>query len=520
MSETLAVHTAGTTGFHIAREDLQALEDRITGLQASGWKVTAQSPTALTMTYECADLDGGISSLRGLGSAYLNVRIIGRLDHHEVVLRLSPSGSVEIDRLPHARPEDIFEDDFVGVGQQAWDGDAESVTRLPFTWEMSASLELARSLQGVGDSDVRVLLYPTEIESSFSNLAISDLGRYIPHSGRRCYIFLRGTREPLHLGAVSFTSLAHVPAEGLEIPPRVEPLPGERARLDALGDLPAPADLLRIDGEDSLPSWARVLVRCEAAAVFLTWMMAASNHELTGDGLRLRFVGYKPTWLEYPNVDDLSADQIRDGLRFRHWLFSDDSPDRVLAVRYVMSLYPDHAEFPVVGDIQAGAETIYFGLRSTAIAEEVASLREAQNHAQEAVRQALKSTQDMLKVLTERFMATLVGIGGVVIGKATQALTDDASRFLMLLIGVFALALALFSIAFEGPIVGLPIRCLATQVEDGYPLLTPVQRDTIVRGRSVTKTRQLVLMVRLVVPASYVLLFIAILFFGHPERYL
>ena len=65
---------------------------------------------------------------------------------------------------------------------------------------------------------------------------------------------------------------------------------------------------------------------------------------------------------------------------------------------------------------------------SDAVAEVVKSAREAQSQVLDAVRQGLRSAQDLAKSATDRFLAALVGTGAVTIAHASKRPRDHGSQ--------------------------------------------------------------------------------------------
>jgi hypothetical protein len=103
----------------------------------------------------------------------------------------------------------------------------------------------------------------------------------------------------------------------------------------------------------------------------------------------------------------------------------DTSPDRLLAVRQVVSLYEHDDPFRDAQDVQASAEIIYVGWRNDAVTEVVESSRDAQAQGNDAVRQALMCSQDLAKAATERFLSGLVAV--VAVGERSKACTRPMS---------------------------------------------------------------------------------------------
>jgi hypothetical protein len=64
----------------------------------------------------------------------------------------------------------------------------------------------------------------------------------------------------------------------------------------------------------------------------------------------------------------------------------------------------------------------------------------------------------MAKSAGERFLAALVGVGGILIANASKTLTDHVSRQLMLLVAGFLLVLAAFAVLVEGRLLSVPTQ--------------------------------------------------------------
>ncbi len=142
--------------------------------------------------------------------------------------------------------------------------------------------------------------------------------------------------------------------------------------------------------------------------------------------------GYKKSAFLLPEPESWEPQDVTETIALRGWALHDASPDRLLALRQVASLYgTDTAPFGHAADVQASAEVIYAGLRTDAVAEAVKGSREAHAQAQDAARQTVKNATDMVKGATERMLAALVAVGAVLIANAGRALPDDTGRLLI-----------------------------------------------------------------------------------------
>jgi hypothetical protein len=247
--------------------------------------------------------------------------------------------------------------------------------------------------------------------------------------------------------------------------------------------------------------------------------LLASSVQVAGDRVTLDFLGFKRISLALPDPAELEPQAVAAGLELRRWALQDASPDRLLAVRQVVSLYEHDDPFRHAQDVQASAEIIYVGLRSDAVAEVVKSSRDAQAQAYDTVRQAVKSSQDLVKVATERFLAGLVTAGAIVIANANRNLSDVVSRNLSLLLAGFFGVLAVVAVFIEGPLLSLQMKHLATDLRTGSSLLTEQQRQSIVGGPGVRATWLRIRIIRVAIPVLYAGLALAIWRWGYPARY-
>jgi len=328
---------------------------------------------------------------------------------------------------------------------------------------------------------------------------------------------LHGAAAPVHLGTVSLAA-SGAPNPVL-LPPPAIPLPGETAASQQGASLVGPHSLIPLAPTDAPPEeWEPAVRRCVAAAVAAIWALLASNVEVDGDKVTLDFLGFKRIKLALPDPKTLEPEVVAAVLRLRVWALQDTSPDRLLAVRQVVSLYEHDSAFGQaqnIQDIQASAEIIYVGLRSDAVAEVVKSSRDAQALANDTVRQALKSSQDLVKAATERFLAGLIATGTVVIANANLSLSDHVSGILMLLLACFFGVLAIVAVFVEGPLLSLQMKHLAADLRTGSSLLTEKQRQVVVESASVRATWLRIRIVRMFIPVLHLALALAILQWGY-----
>lgn len=492
-------------------------------LRSAGWIATDTDTTIQVSWSGCEDVTNHVAALASLRAAFVNVEVVGSRDGRQLRLRVVGS-TMEVVEIPEAPPEALFDDHAdLELASQAWDRDADAALLLPMMWSITADLALERVLSTPSGIELRVMLTSDTVRNIFLDQGLTTAEQLVPLPGmRRVYLALNASAQPVHLSGVTFAGLINLPDDGnLTLPSAAAPLDGENLVKGLPWGLPRPTALVldRHYPPDVRLPWQDVIDRCQAFAALATWTLVANNVQVNQDCVQLEVLGFKRITLILPDPDLLSPAICAETLDLRAWAFHDASPDRLLALRQVISLYQGEEVFAHAIDIRDSAEVIYVGLRSNAVAEVVKSSREAQRHAQETVRQTLKSVQDLLKSTMERFLASLVAIAAVLIANVNHSLPDNISRNLLLLTSAFLAMLALFAIFVEGPLVSLPLKNLTGDLRDGTTLLTESQRNGIADMASVSSTRSRVRLVRFVVPGLYVAVAVLIVLFGKPGLY-
>ena len=188
-------------------------------------------------------------------------------------------------------------------------------------------------------------------------------------------------------------------------------------------------------------------------------------------------------------------------------------------MRQVCSIYGNAGPFDYAQDVKDSAEVAFFGLRTPKIQEAMKSVRDAQTQASDTVRQSVKSSQDLVKSATERFIAGLVAVGATLIANSAKAIDPSIGRDLMLLVAGFFLLLALASVVLEGPLLGLQMKNLPDDLKAGSSSLPQDRLKAILNSGRVHATRSRIRTVRIAIPLVYVLLVAAIVIWGDPADY-
>lgn len=453
--------------------------------------------------------------LDGLGAAVISTRAIGRFGALTVGMR-SIGGSFEIDAVsPSGSLEPIFEEKRDrDLAQQLEDREPTAALALPLTWELTAELDLSALVVSEADVEIRVLLNSEWLTHAVLTASVRELVRFVPTGpGRRAYVALDASpAHQRHFGAISFVG----PTDVLTLPPPVAPLAGEERSRAAIA-APPPSSLIRLEPEVLTGPWEAVARAFASGFIASTWQRLAS--QLHDSEAVLEFLGFKRVQVQLPPREALTDEIVSGTIALYQWAFQDLSPDRLLALRQVVSLYENEDAVLRPIDVVDSAEVVFLGLRSDAVAEVIKASRDAQTQALDTVRQSLRSVQDLAKSATERLLASLVAVGAVVAANATKTLNDEVGRNLLLIVAVFLGILAAFAVLVEGPLLSLPLGKLEDDLRSGNPMLTDAQRSRALSLPSIAATRLRVRVLRFAVPLVYSAIAAAIVLFGYPERF-
>jgi hypothetical protein len=492
---------------------IEVAKGDITRLRSIGWIFTDESHR-LRVEGAVASPGEAQNSLDCFGDGLATLRIEGTYGDFRVGLKLIGQ-TFEIMDVPDGVLERFFDEPGEReAARRLEDRETDAALALPLTWHASADLDLGRLLPAQPGLEVRVVLSSEWLTEEVAQAGVLEISRFVPaHGVRRLYVALTSSAEPVHFGAVSFVGSRGA----VDLPHVANQLPGEDANGNSSRSSPLPSSLIPLGQLDFVGPWSQVTRVCAAAFGASTWQRLATS--VLEDGRIVEFLGFKRVEARLPGPEELTSNIVTGTQALYRWAFQDLSPDRLLAVRQVVSLYQDDVALLRPDDVVESAEVVFIGLRTEAVAEVLRGTREAQTHATESVRQSLKAVQDLTKSATERVLASLVAVAAVVAANSTQTLSDEVGRNLLLLVALFLVLLALFAVVLEGPLLSLPLRNLEDDLREGNPILTESQRNRAAKLPSVLATRRRVRLLRAVVPFTYIALALAILVWGYPQKF-
>jgi hypothetical protein len=483
-------------------------------LRDAGWQITDGVGSVAVRRAGTADVAGALTELADLLPTAINVEAVGERGGARLRMRLV-HGALAVVDSPPGDVRTLFDDPAdQGNAREAFEGDADAALALPLAWTVEGTFDFARVLAVPAGVRAAVAIAPATVVDYVTDTTAQTVERLAAPGAVRV---LAAADAPgtVRIGGMV---LAGPGGEGTTAVPLVAPvlLDGETA---GPGNSPPAGVLVPAPGTAVPPVWQAAARHAQALACQLVWKALATASTGTGHAPSVTFHGYKKTSFALPAPGAWTPQQITETLALRRWALHDASPDRLLAVRQVVSLYDDGSAALHAADVQASAEIVYTGLRTDAVAEAVKGAREAHGQAQDAARQAAKNAHDLLKGATERMLAALVAVGAVLVANAGRTLPDETGRLLLLLVAAFLLVLAAASVAFEGPLLSLPAKNLKDDLHHQPGLLTQAQRDRVDATPSLKDARRRVRLVRFVVPIAHTAFAVLIYAFGHPSRY-
>ena len=186
------------------------------------------------------------------------------------------------------------------------------------------------------------------------------------------------------------------------------------------------------------------------------------------------------------------------------WATSEPSPDRVLAIRQVVSLYEQQDLPGRPEDVVRAAEPLYQALRAGEVAVVLESQRQARSMAVDTARGSADAAQSAAKSATERTIASLAAVAGIAVATRLrccppQMLVPSRSR---------SRPSSCSSPRGRSSLKGRPCRRRWTASLPDLPLighlLSPDDQKAILGMQALRKASRAVLRVRIAAPCVYI----------------
>ena len=413
-------------------------------------------------------------------------------------------------------PTDHYEGNQLLAAERLLDGDIQAIRGLGEKWDVRLVVDLARPLAeaepGIHWRVVRSVDVALNTVKELGWGKIGDLAK---------------PSDPLHIvvlrpGPIRWMS----PTFGLVSPDFVEdplpPSPDRKAATvkSASGSKPPDSVLLpeALISVGDVVNDGGISIAMGAFAAASAWAWLADDVALNADGsATLDFFGWRHSNVTVPSQGIASPDGQRAAIDLYRWVTAEESPDRFLAVKQVLSVYSDDRYLEGGDDVRRGAEPLYRSLRSSIVAEVVASQRETRRMAAEAAREASMAVLAAAKSVSERTIAALIALGGLSIASATSTtLPSSLINQLAFAVGVFMVALTLWAILIEGPTIALPVSALESDLGELDELIGPDIRQQILSLTVVTLAKRRATIIRVASPIVYLAIAALALALAHP----
>ena len=418
----------------------------------------------------------------------------------------TPGSPLDFLSDPAGDPTTIFDDTVLPVAKRAWQGDVGAAMTLPGTWHGNVTVQLRVPFQTQAPEIAwRVVRTVPVLLDAFAAYPWWRAAELIREDGRPVIAVV------VNEGGTAFYTPSFVVSslDRLHSAPIPTGMNVRRAAVQGCsavrlpGDIVLPEELMPSQANSADPRMEQALKpKAEACAwAWLSNAVTAPNH----DGVAmLEFSGYRRKVFEL-SADGYVADPGQQVYSAYRWATAEDSPDRVPAIRQVVSLQ-DGNELPGrPDDIVTAAEPLYRALRAGEVAAVLETQRQARSIAIDTARQSAEAAQTAAKSAAERTIASLGAVAGIAVANATSVLSAKDSRGIAIGIAGLFMFLALWAIFVEGPPMRSPITSLRDDLPTIASLLTPKERTAILDMSILRKAKRSVLRIRIVTPIIYVL---------------
>jgi hypothetical protein len=432
-----------------------------------------------------------------------------RFEREQASFELSASAGGVLDFISGSAgdPSSVFEGEELTRADRAWKGNVDAARSLYGEWSGDLTVYLAAPLQQQ-ESGTRVWRAVRSIEVIVQELAKYPwwrTGELIYENNRPVVIVvIDETEVDVQTPTFAVVSLSRLAGSG----PAPEGMGQRRALVQASSaaqlpaGLPLPEELEPEQSGTGAPALAASL-RQRAEACAWAWLSNASTVSADSTHVTFEYFGYRQRLFKLgPAGYTAAASQQAFGMYI--WATAEPSPDRILAIRQVVSLYertdlPDRPQ-----DIVRAAEPLYQALRARAVAAVLDSQRQARTIAVDAARKSADAAQSAAKSAAERTIASLAAVVAVAVARATAVLAAADARAIAIGIAALFVFLAIWAIAIEGLDMRAPLNSFKADLPTIGHLLSEEDRNAILDMQALKVASHSVLRVRIAAPCVYI----------------
>jgi hypothetical protein len=438
---------------------------------------------------------------------FADVHLRFRREQASFELSASAGGVLDFRSEPTGDPSSVFEGEELTRADRAWKGNIDAAKSLYGEWSGDLTVYLAAPLQQ----------QQTETRAwravRLTDVFVRELAGY-PwwRTGELIYEDIRPvvivvtdeTEVDVRTATFAVVSLSRLTGSGSVS----EGMGQRRAEVQASSaaqlppGLPLPEELKPEQGSTGAPELAEAL-RQRAEACAWAWLSNAATISADKTYVNLEYFGYRRRIFKLgPTGYTAAANQQAFGMYT--WATTEPSPDRILALRQVISIYertdlPDHPQ-----DIVRAAEPLYQALRAREVAAVLDSQRQARTIAVDAARKSADAAQSAAKSATERTIASLAAVVGIAVANETAVLSAADARAIAIGIAALFVFLAVWAIAIEGPDMRAPLNSFKADLPTIGHLLSKADRTAILDMQALKTASHSVLRVRIAAPCVYI----------------
>ena len=483
-----------------AVDEIRRVADELTKLAGAGWMVedgVLSARCSAPVSLSGAQIAAALASLEPLAQTEL------RLTAGGVALRLGqqPGSALDLIDDPTGDPATEFIDPELTAARRAWAGDPKAALELTGTWEADATVYLAKPLSDIEPNIAwRVVRGLKPIEDLVGTLPWWRMAEMVRDPAGPVVFVALDAEVDYRTPMLAIVTVDLLPVEGLQAD-----LPGRRSVLEttAAPMLP-PTIVLPEELMAESPLGAETLRDAlSRRAGALSWSWLSNSVHIDGDSASLEFFGYRRVSFSLGG-DGVSPKEVADEVyRLYQWATADQSPDRVLAVRQVVSLHPGPELPDRPADVRQAAQPLYDALRSNEVAAVLETQRQARAIAIETARQSAEAAQALAKSATERTIASLAAVAGVVVANATAVVKPVDAQGLAIAISALLCFLAAWTVFIEGPVISRPLRDLQSDFVTIARLLDVTERNAILGMSTVKSAERWARVARVSTPVVY-----------------
>jgi len=468
-------------------------------LIANGWSLTKHATTVRVSA--TGDPEPLLACIQGLAPVAIDAKLLGDFGGLSLTIEVIRTGQALVtDRTP-GDLSTVFTGARLDAARDAWEGDLPSALSLDGEWSASLELDLALLLRASDESRLWYVLFDQDdAQSLLEGSPFWELGPLVSSDRSLVILIVNAARNlRVQTATMQIQALLVEPLQLIEV--AAIPL---QASLTPVPGLPDPRSLAPVSVEPSGDNpLAACLWRLSAAACWV-WLATDARPTTANSGIEVEYFGLQRVIHEIeaagPGVSETHA---RATLDLWRWATQVTATDQLLAARQVLSLYRDSPPWDSASDVKRASESVFLALRGDAVAEAFKARREARTLALTVGRQTGEATVALARGAVERCLASLLAVGGVIVARSTNALTQIQADNLHLLLGVVLFLLALWSIFVEGPPVTAAIRGLRSDLDTFSDLLTDADRDAVVSLTSLGTAGGQAKRARWLVPTAY-----------------